>query len=88
MRITYAGGSATSPDGREERLLDDAIDDTFPASDPVSHNQPGSILNTRYAAREDRARTRGARLGDRSLWWLATGAMLAALLLARRRRRR
>jgi hypothetical protein len=85
MRIPYASGSPPSPDGREEWLLDDAIDDTFPASDPVSHNQPGSILNTRYAARERRARA--PRSGDRTFWWLATGAVLAALVLVLRRRR-
>ncbi len=84
MRIPYVTGMAASPDGREEWLLDDAIDDTFPASDPVSHNQPGSILNTRYAARERRARASWP--GDRTFWWLTAGAVLAALLLVRRRR--
>jgi hypothetical protein len=86
MRIPYASSSPPSPDGREEWLLDDAIDDTFPASDPVSHNQPGSILNIRYAARERRARASWP--GDRTFWWLATGIVLAAVLLLRRRRPR
>ena len=84
MNTTHAGTSTPSPDGREECLLDDAIDDTFPASDPVSHNQPGSILNARYAAREHRARS----LADRMPWWLMMGAVLGALWLVRRSRRR
>ena len=87
MRTTHTSGSPASPDGREEWLLDDAIDDTFPASDPVSHNQPGSILNARYAARECRAR-RKRRLADRTAWWLLIGSAVGVLWLARRGRRR
>ena len=71
---------------RDEWLLDEAIDDTFPASDPVSHSQPGSILNRRYAAREHRARTARHRRADRTLWWLAVGAVVGTLLLVGRRR--
>jgi len=87
MRTTHASGSTASPDGREEWLLDDAIDDTFPASDPVSHNQPGSILNTRYAAGEHRAHRRRG-VADRTAWWLMIGAVLGVLWLVRRSRPR
>ena len=52
--------SAVQQDSREESLLDRAIDDTFPASDPVAHNQPGSIVNLRYAALEHAQRSRAA----------------------------
>jgi hypothetical protein len=33
----------------EEWLLDEAIRDSFPASDPASSSQPGSIVCERYA---------------------------------------
>jgi hypothetical protein len=70
----------------EEWLLDDAIDDTFPASDPVSHGQPGSIVNVRYAGREGawRHRARAAPSG-----WFLPGVVAAfALLVILGRRRR
>jgi P pilus assembly chaperone PapD len=38
MRITH-----------EEWLIDEAIRDSFPASDPTSTSQPGSIAQVRYA---------------------------------------
>jgi hypothetical protein len=38
---------------REERLVDEAIRDSFPASDPSSVAQPGSIVNRRYARAAD-----------------------------------
>ena len=72
----------------DEWLLDDAIDDTFPASDPVSHGQPGSIVNLRYSALEGRAlpKPRGSRVIP---GWLVLGSLVAcALLLVRHRRRR
>jgi hypothetical protein len=73
---------------REEWLLDDAIDDTFPASDPVSPGQPGSIVNLRYAALEGARRRR--RSIDRHLiaWSVLVGAAVActvALVLRRPR---
>ena len=34
----------------EEWLMDEASRDSFPASDPASSTQPGSIVNERYAA--------------------------------------
>lgn len=87
MHTPYASGfSSASANGRDEWLLDDAIDDTFPASDPVSHSQPGSIVNRRYAAREHRARTARHRRTDRTLWWLTVGAVVGTLLLIGRRR--
>lgn len=33
----------------EEWLIDEAIRDSFPASDPASTSQPGSIVQARYA---------------------------------------
>jgi len=35
--------------GHEEWLMDEAILGSFPASDPASSSQPGSIVNERYA---------------------------------------
>ena len=41
--------------GHDEWLLDESIRGSFPASDPVSSSQPGSLVNVRYVARERRA---------------------------------
>ena len=42
----YVDGNANR---HEEWLLDEASRDSFPASDPASSTQPGSIVNERYA---------------------------------------
>ena len=86
MPTPYSRNLTPSSDAREERLLDDAIDDTFPASDPISHGQPGSIVSTRYAALERRA-LRGRQT---SMPWLLIGGAAAfglALALGRGRAR-
>ena len=72
-----------------EQLVDEAIEFTFPASDPVSPAQPGSIVNLRYTASERRRRRASARGIDSALWWLvpACAVGLALLLLARRNSR-
>ncbi|HEX6793366.1 MAG TPA: hypothetical protein VF304_05885 [Casimicrobiaceae bacterium] len=87
IRITCASGWRASSEGREERLLDDAIDDTFPASDPVALNQPGSLVYARYAAREHEARIARRRLADRAAALLLIGAVIAGAVLVVRRRR-
>jgi hypothetical protein len=85
MPAIHMRAPAAPNDTREEQLLDDAIDDSFPASDPVSHGQPGSSLNLHYAAeREARSRT-----GDRTnatAWLVLGGVVVLALMLAVRRR--
>jgi hypothetical protein len=40
---------ADNADRHEEWLMDEASRDSFPASDPASSTQPGSIVNERYA---------------------------------------
>jgi hypothetical protein len=68
----------------EERLLDDAIDDTFPASDPVALGVPGSSVYLRYAERARHARR--ARQWEIAGWAAVTGAAVTlALLLLRKR---
>jgi hypothetical protein len=75
--------------GHEEWLLDDAIDDTFPASDPVALGQPGSSVNLRYAARQRLARrARARRTSGIVAALVVVGALACGLLLADRRRRR
>lgn len=88
MPTPYSRGLTPSTDAREERLLDDAIDDTFPASDPSSHGQPGSIVSMRYAALEKHAKRDPRNMIP---WWSLIGGAIAfslALVLGRRRNRR
>jgi len=81
--------SVLSGERHEEWLLDDSIDDTFPARDPVSHGQPGSLVNVRYTAlqRRGRRQARRASTPTRS-WWLLGSLVACVLLLARRGHRR
>ena len=72
---------------RNESLLDDAIDDTFPASDPVAHGQPGSIVNLRYAALEQTERQAPRREGVAGSWLLIVAACACVFILARQRKR-
>jgi hypothetical protein len=82
-------GPVRSLEQHEEWLLDDAIDHTFPASDPVSHGQPGSIGNLRYAALERRARRRLPAVPRATPVWLALASVVVcALLVVRVARRR
>jgi hypothetical protein len=46
---THRANATASGNRHEEWLLDEAIRDSFPASDPTSPSQPGSIVNERYA---------------------------------------
>ena len=55
------GGTANR---HEEWLIDEASRDSFPASDPASSTQPGSIVNERYA---DAARERETVCGNSPL---------------------
>jgi hypothetical protein len=71
----------------EEWLLDDAIDDTFPASDPVATGQPGSIVNMRYAEQDSTRRGRARRARALARWWVPDSVGASALLLVRQARR-
>jgi LPXTG-motif cell wall-anchored protein len=87
MPTPYPRQLTPSSDAPEERLLDDAIDDTFPASDPVSHGQPGSIVNRRYSALTGDAPL--TRRESTTSWLLLAGVIAfgLALMLGRRRHR-
>ncbi len=61
----------------DEWLIDEAVAETFPASDPVAVAQPGSLPALRNI--EERARTRPAR----ALWPLIGAAAIAGFLAGR-----
>ena len=71
----------------DEWLMDEGIRGSFPASDPASSSQPGSLVNERYAARERTAAPRGS---NRTMFWwlLAGGAIFCLAFVAGRGRRR
>jgi hypothetical protein len=58
-----AGAAGVSHD---ERLLDESIEETFPASDPTSPVRPGSTLGLRYAAHEKAPETAGEQAERRT----------------------
>lgn len=41
-------------DDHEEKVIDEGEDESFPASDPPSHSNPGSSLAVKHAAQEGR----------------------------------
>jgi hypothetical protein len=91
MVFVQASGrrAALSGEQHEEWLLDDAIDHTFPASDPASTSQPGSIVSVRYAALEGAWAPKPARAPNAIARWLLPGALVAcAVLLIRHQRRK
>ena len=67
---------------RDEYLIDEAVEETFPASDPPSETQPGSIVAERYRAADSRPEARS--LGWLPFAALAAGAAVALLALRRR----
>ena len=64
----------------EERIIDGSVEESFPASDPSSSSQPGSIAAQSYGF---------ARRRSEADWIvpLAVGVLLMALLMRPRRRR-
>ena len=87
---TYSGPTVLAGERHEEWLLDDAIDDTFPASDAIALGQPGSSVNLRYAALERHTRQRRLGGAKTSAWWLLLGGLAAGawLLVVHARHRR
>lgn len=54
--------------GHDEWLIDESIQETFPASDPTTPVQPGSLVSLRYAAR--RGTGGGIRARNIALAWI------------------
>ena len=75
------------PARHDEWLIDEAVEQTFPASDPSSAGQPGSIVNLRYAAQQQARRSRSRLRSRGALWLAAAGVALGVVLLAARRMR-
>ena len=84
-----AAGAAGARSQHNEWLMDEGIRDSFPASDPTSSSQPGSLVGERYARRE-RATTRRIESDSAAFWWLIAGcaSFCAGFIAGQRRRRR
>ena len=68
---------------RDEWLIDQSLEETFPASDPPSPTFPGSLLGMRYAVQP-----RSARHSNSTQPWLIAGLLggaLVGLLVMRQR---
>jgi hypothetical protein len=60
-----AGPSVPGQPGHDEWLLDESVEESFPASDPVSPSRPGSTLGKRYQTAK-KAGTAGSRAKRRT----------------------
>ena len=80
-RRVKANGSA-----HEEWLLDEAIKETFPASDPVSPYWPGSVTLSHARDRTARRARRALPRFDTGAWLVVAGALLLVAYVTRRRR--
>jgi len=45
--------------GHDEKMIDEALDESFPASDPAAITQPSSTLAVKHIAEEGRKTPRG-----------------------------
>jgi len=73
----------------EEWLLDEAIMETFPASDPTSpYRSEGSTAAEGTAYRSSASISRARRRDRRTLWWIIAGCAVFYLAYVARRRRR
>ncbi len=69
--------STQSSAKRVDRMLDDAIEDSFPASDPVALSMPrGRVESGTFKAAAQSSTT----------WWLVGGGLLALIALIALRR--
>lgn len=79
----------TSPEARhDDRMIDEALEETFPASDPITPAAPGSLIGRRYAVTEDETTRAQAAFTAAQPWLLCAlaGGVIVGLLLRRRHR--
>ncbi len=70
----------------DEWLMDEGIRGSFPASDPNSSSQPGSLVNERNPA--NRRIVQPRRSDKTAFWWLMAGCVIFGVgFLAGRSRR-
>ena len=74
--------------GHEEWMIDESVEQTFPASDPTTTSQPGSIVWQRYAATNAADRTLANEPPWLRLAIITAAVACAAVVVARRLRRR
>jgi hypothetical protein len=63
--------------GHDEWLIDEAIKESFPASDPSSLGQPGSTLGLRYPVQP---RSSTGRSAQQAMLWLAAACVAGCAL--------
>jgi hypothetical protein len=82
--MTIDTGSRPQPGasraGHDEWLIDAATEQTFPASDPSSAVQPGSIVGVRYGSVRQSRRRPTTRRGTHPLWWLAAACAVGLVI--------
>jgi hypothetical protein len=88
LRMRHKEGTVQKRTAHEEWLLDEAIKETFPASDPVSPFVRETTDASRAARRNSSSMGRAQLRGRSTFWWIMAGCVVFYVGYVARRRRR
>jgi len=80
VKLHHEAVASRRAHGHEERMIDESVEQSFPASDPSSTSQPGSIVSRRYAAVRGVSRT-SSTWAPLMGWFVVTTAIACTAIL-------